>query len=416
MHITDTGEPVSGDGAAGPLPRVTAGIAPGIVLASLSCLPVAGILLITQVLPQMEAAYQDVPQIRLLVSLALTAPALAIGLTSYPSGWLSDRLGGRRLLLGALLLYALFGMAPLVVTELGAIIATRFVMGVMEGIVITCSTALISDLYGGRRRARLLSLQTSVASGAAVAFAVLGGVLGQWGWRMPFAVYAIALLFVPLVAAAVPADTPAVRPASSRPAVSRPVAAPMPWRALLPILAATVIIAVCFYVVQIQLPFLLNGLGVIEPGLIGLASAVANAAVIAGTVVFALLARFPVQRLAALCLALLTSGLVVIAASAAPVPLMAGVVLASFGGGIALPTLLVATMARLPPRSRGGGAGLWQTSFWGGQFVSPVLVVPVTAAAGSLSAAVGAFAGLAVLAMAAVLLFGLGRDQAAPEI
>ena len=385
-------------------PGMTRPLLPGILLAVLACLPIAGTLLVAQVLPQMEQAFAGTPDLRLRVSLALTIPALAIAICSWGAGWLADRVGKRRLLIVALLFYALFGLAPLLLDSLDAIIGVRAGMGVAEGIIMTCSTALIGDLYADGQRDRLLSLQTACASLAAVAFAIIGGALGEFGWRVPFAVYGIALIALPAVLVLVPAR-PATGPTARR---TGDAAGRLPLAALAPICVTTLLLSLCFYVAQIQIPYLLNAIGTVSPTSVGLVSAMTNAAVVAGTLCFALTRRLSLRTTSMSCFVLIGLGLGLVSVSHTYGPLCAGLVITSFAGGIALPRLLTGTMAILGSEQRGSGAGLWQSSFWAGQFASPVLVIVLSSLAGGLSAAVGLCA-VGGLALGVMLSFRL-RD------
>ncbi|MBB5730750.1 MFS transporter [Sphingomonas prati] len=363
---------------------MTRPLLPGVLLAVLACLPIGGTLLVAQILPQMEQAFAGTPDLRLRVSLALTIPALAIAICSWGAGWLADHVGKRRLLIIALLFYALFGLAPLLLDSLDAIIGVRAGMGVAEGIIMTCSTALIGDLYTDGQRERLLSLQTACASLAAVAFAIIGGALGEFGWRAPFAVYGIALIALPAVLLLVPAGTG--RAPSGRGADDG--AGRLPLAILAPICATTLLLSLCFYVAQIQIPYLLNAIGTVSPTSVGLVSAMTNAAVVAGTLCFGLTRRLPLRTTNRLCFLLIGLGLGLISVSQTYGPLCVGLVITSFAGGIALPTLLNGAMAVLSSEQRGSGAGLWQSSFWAGQFASPILIIMLASFAGGLSAAV----------------------------
>lgn len=373
------------------------GRGPGILLAMLAALPIAGTLLVAQILPQMEAAFADTPDVRLRVSIALTVPALVIALCSAGVGWLADRVGKRRLLTLALILYAALGLAPMILRSLDGIIAARAGMGIAEGIIMTCSTALIGDLYSAAQRERLLSLQTACASIAAVLFAIIGGVLGDLGWRTPFAVYAIALLLLPVLLFVVPTDRTSDR-TSDRAGDRAPDRATrypaeaalgrLPWQPLIIICAATVILSLSFYAAQIQLPYLLNGLGPVAPSTVGLVSALTNSAVVCGSICFVLFRTVSLRTVGLLCFVLIAAGLGLTGAARGYTALCAGLVIVSFAGGIALPTFLNGAMALLNPLQRGTGAGVWQSSFWAGQFFSPILVIMLTQGAGGLSAAI----------------------------
>lgn len=140
-----------------------------------SCLPILGAVLIAPVLPKMQDHCAAVPGAKALVPLALTVPALALAVLAPFAGVIVDRLGRKRLLVVATLLYAVFGTAPLWLDPLGAIIASRALVGVAEAAIMTCCTTLIGDYYSGQRRVKYLALQTMCASASATAFFVLGG-------------------------------------------------------------------------------------------------------------------------------------------------------------------------------------------------------------------------------------------------
>lgn len=385
--------------------RAEIGRGPGIFLALLAALPIAGTLLVAQVLPQMEAAFAGTPDLRLRVALALTIPALAIAVCSWGAGWLADRVGRRRLLIGALVFYAAFGLAPLMLRSLDAIIAVRAGMGVTEGIIMTCSTALIGDLYTGRQREGLLSLQTACASIAAVLFALVGGALGELGWRAPFGVYAIALIFLPLLLWLVPSIE---APTSVR--ASSTVRSSLPVGKVLMVCLATFVLSICFYVAQIQIPYLLNALGPVSPSMVGIVSSLTNAAVVVGTLCFVGLRKMPFRLAGLLTFVLIALGLAIVGAAHGYGQLCTGLALASFAGGIALPTFLNGAMSLLSAEQRGLGTGMWQSSFWAGQFLSPIMVIALTAGTGSLWNAVTACA-IGALVLGGLLSLSLRGEQ-----
>jgi MFS family permease len=121
---------------------------------------------------------------------------------------------------------------------------------------------------------------------------------------------------------------------------------------------------------------------------VGGTSAIANTAVVLGTLTFVWLRRLPLAVVSGLCFICLAAGLGLAGAARSYPLLCAGLALASFGGGIGLPTFLNAAMERLELAQRGVGTGLWQSSFWTGQFLSPVLMVPLAGLAGGLTSAV----------------------------
>ncbi|WP_329341840.1 MFS transporter [Streptomyces sp. NBC_00663] len=347
-----------------------------------SCLPILGAVLIAPVLPKMQDHFASVPGAKALVPLALTVPALALALLAPFAGVIVDRLGRRRLLIVATVLYAGFGTAPLWLESLGAIIASRALVGVAEAAIMTCCTTLIGDYYSGQRRVRYLALQTMCASASATVFFVLGGAAGSAGWRVPFWVYAVSLVLAPLMASALPAPV-----TSGSAAVVEPRRA-FPWRQLGGVCALTFFGAMVFYTVPVEMSYLLDDLGVESSGVIGLATAVASAATMGGAVVFARLRRAP-EPLLPVALAVCAAGFGVMSVAGNAALLVIGAVINCVGTGMLLPALLTSAMSRLAFADRGRGTGLWLAAFFGGEFVCPLVLLAGEAVVGSLAGAVG---------------------------
>ncbi|MGW0869180.1 MFS transporter [Streptomyces sp. NPDC002740] len=376
-----------------------------------SCLPVLGAVLIAPVLPRMRDHFAGTPGAEALVPMALTIPALSLALLAPFAGILVDRLGRERLLVIATVLYAIVGTAPLWLDSLGAIVASRALVGVVEAAIMTCCTTLIGDYYSGRQRDRYLAMQTMCASISATAFFVLGGAAGSAGWRTPFWAYAVSLLLAPAMAAflprprrlplPLPADGTGAAssrtPSADRTTAASPTMSPeragrsFPWRPLAGTCALTVFGAVLFYAVQVEMAFLLDDMGVTDPGTIGLAIAASSIATVIGAVVFTRLGRTPDAWLPAV-FALCALGFAVIWLAADPVVLTVGAMINCFGGGIMLPSLLTLALSELDHADRGRGTGLWTGSFFIGQFICPLVVLALTSAVGSLTGALGVLA------------------------
>lgn len=370
-----------------------------------SCLPVLGAVLIAPVLPKMQDHFDSVPGAKTLVPVVLTVPALALALLAPFAGVIVDRLGRKRLLVVATVLYAVFGTAPLWLDSLGAIVASRVLVGITEAAIMTCCTTLIGDYYTGRVRDRYLALQTMCASASATAFFVIGGAAGSAGWRAPFWIYAVGLLLAPLMVAALPKPD---QEAAGLPVVE---ARPFPVRRLAGICALTVFGAMVFYTVPVETAYLLDDLGITSTGVIGLATALASAATVVGSIAFTRLPGTPVGRLPVV-FALCGTGFVVMALADGPVLLIAGAVLNCLGTGVLLPSLLTVAMSRLEYADRGRGTGLWTAAFFFGEFVCPLVLIGLESVVGSLATAVG------ILGLASVLVAGglLLAGRAAPGV
>ena len=155
----------------------------------------------------------------------LTAPALVIGLTATFAGRIVDRLGRKRLLVGALVVYAFVGTAPLWLPSLQLIVVSRVLVGLTEAAIMTCCTTLLADYFHGSQRERYFGLQVVFTTVAATIFFGVGGALGAQNWRTPFWLYAVSLPLA--VAAARCVWQPAPRAQAAARTEKLP---PLPWR------------------------------------------------------------------------------------------------------------------------------------------------------------------------------------------
>src|SRR3954453_22413403 len=215
-------EPLVGEVAVDPVTGRPAGRAQALVLLFSSCLAVLGAVLLAPVLPRIEDAFAGTPGVEALTPVVLTAPALVIGLTAVFAGRVVDRLGRKRLLVGSLVLYGLAGTAPLWLSSLQLIVASRVLVGLTEAAVMTCCTTLLAVYFHGAKRDRILGLQTVYTTVAATVLFGLGGALGAHSWRTPFWLYAVSLPLAALAAKYV--WQPAPRTVDRRDDLP-----PMPW-------------------------------------------------------------------------------------------------------------------------------------------------------------------------------------------
>lgn len=332
---------------------------------------VMGLVVLSPVLPRMQEHFKDVPGAEYLVPLALTAPALCLALLSPIAGALVDYFGRRRTLISALVLYAVVGILPIILDDLIAIIVSRVFLGAMEAVIVTSSTTLIGDYFHGKEREKWLAYQTALASLSAVFLFAIGGALGGLSWRAPFAVYTVSLVYVIglLLWTWEPqrSEQPSAELAGS--------AARFPWRAMLPLCVFAALGGIMFFVMQIQLGYLLTDhYDIRSPGSIGLFTAVGSLSVPVGTLVYRRLAKYPVSVQLLTAFGLMGGSFVMFNHAASPAAVMVYLVINQLGCGILLPTMVVWVMGRLPFEVRGRGTGLFMTGWWIGQFLSPQVV------------------------------------------
>jgi len=378
-----TEEPLAGEVAVDPATGRPAGRAQALVLLLSSCLAVLGAVLLAPVLPAIEDAFAGTPGVEALTPIVLTAPALVIGLTAMVAGRIVDRLGRKRLLVGALVVYAIVGTAPLWLPSLQLIVVSRVLVGLTEAAIMTCCTTLLADYFHGSQRERYFGLQVVFTTVAATIFFGVGGALGAQNWRTPFWLYAVS---IPLaLAAARWIWQPAPR---AQAAARTEKLAPLPWRTLAAPVGVTLIGGLVFYVLIVELSFKLDSIGVESTATIGAASAIASLGTAVGGFLFGRLAKLGPATTVPLAFGLSGVGLIGMGLASAVPLVVVFAVLTGFGNGLLLPSLLTWALGPLTFDQRGRGTGVWTSAFFVGQFVCPLVVLAISGALDSLGTAI----------------------------
>ena len=390
-----------------------AGTLQGIVLLLPITMAVMGLIVLVPVLPGMMAQFHDVPGVNYLVPLMLTLPALCIAVLAPVAGVIVDFFGRRKTCIGALLIYGVVGMLPLVLQSLTAIIISRVVVGAMEALIVTSSTTLIGDYFHGREREKWLANQTALASISSVFLALLGGVLGTFSWRGPFAAYGVSFLF----AIGLMLWTWEPRKSEQPPAEIAGSSARFPWAAIMPIVLIAIFGGTMFFTMQIQVSNVLaDNYGIRSSGQLGLYTGLAGLAVGAGTLLYRTYAarvNIPTQLLIPFALL----GITYVMMNHAPTSTQFTIwlVINQLGCGTLLPALAVWTMGRLPFEVRGRGTGLFMTGWWLGQPLSSQVVAFLRGQTGGNLPATLQILGILCLVAAAVALVGRLRSPATPS-
>lgn len=348
----------------------SAGMPQSILLLLGSCLPVLGAVLLAPVLPRMQAHFADTASAAVLVPVALTLPALMVALIAPFAGIIVDRVGRKPLLLMAMLLYTVCGTLPLWLESLQAIVISRAGIGLAEAGIMTCCTTLMGDYYRGGRRERLFALQMVVTSLSAALFMGVGGYLGQDSWRTPFTLYAVGLVFLPLMAFWL------WEPASQKGCEQG--GAPMPWPGLRPLLGLALLAGLSLFIVPVQAGYLLNLLGVDSPQQIGMTMGGNQLGVVLGALSFRLIGSTRPARLLLLAFALAGIGGLLMAAAGSHRTLSMAVFINGLGIGLMLPTLITRIMALVDFNQRGRASGFFTAAIFAGEFISPLVVLMMT--------------------------------------
>ncbi|MGY1708861.1 MFS transporter [Geodermatophilus sp. SYSU D00758] len=388
-------EPLAGEVAVDPATGRPAGRPQALVLLFSSCLAVLGAVLLAPVLPRIRDAFAGTPGVEALTPVVLTAPALVIGLTAMIAGRIVDRVGRKRLLVGALVVYAVVGTAPVWLPSLQLVVASRVLLGLTEAAIMTCCTTLLADYFHGSQRERYFGLQVLFTTVAATIFFGLGGALGAADWRTPFWLYAVSLPLALLAARYVWQPAPTAR-AGALP--------PLPWRQLLAPVGVSLLGGLVFYVLIVELSFKLDAIGVESTGTIGAVSAIGSLGTACGAFLFGRVARLGPAVTVPAAFAFSGVGLLGLSIAGSVPVVVAFAVVTGFGNGLLLPSLLTWALGSLTFEQRGRGTGVWTSAVFLGQFICPLLVLGLSDVLSGLDSALLVLGVVAALAAVGVRL------------
>jgi MFS family permease len=419
--------PTTAGGVVGP-PTATA-----VTLLAASTLTVMAPTIVAPALPSIAREFAGVAQADLLVPLVLTLPALVIAVTASGAGALVDRIGRRPVLLGGIVLYGLAGGTGLFVGSLSGLLAGRVGLGLAIAAALTAVTTLIGDLYSGQARSRMLARQAAVMGVSGTVFTIISGVLAGSGWRWSFVLYPLAFGLLPAVVRTIPAPRQHV-PTDRYDAVHGPGtvsdtgrmgpphpadAVPAMGRAAIGVLTVSIgllaLVQIVFYLLPVQLPFVLEEVFGLGPARTGLFVAVPPLAYAVASLNSARVSADR-RRASVVAIAFGVTGVGYLAVGLAPnlAVVALGLGIGGAGLGLIVPSLVGWVAYAAPARLRGRLMGLMTSVLFLGQFVSPVVWSPVVQLAGRQAALAVAAAVLLALALLAVLL-DLRRRRRTPR-
>jgi MFS family permease len=337
-------------------------------------------LAIVPALPGLAAHIDASANGELLSQLVMVAPAFTIALFGPISGLFAERLGVRNCLIGALLLYALSGIAGMLAPDLVSLTVSRLILGAAGGAAAALGLSVASQLPESWREPAL-GFSGACGGGLAILSLTFGGMLVDWGgWQAPMLIYTLVLPIILPAIWGVPARFHEVPGAPDQ-------ASAADWAGIFrlwPFYLLMVLECMALFVPDIQGPFLLKEEGVTSATDIGFTTASYAVCSLALSVLYGF-ARKKLGERAMLVLTptLLGIGQVLVASTHGThatriVYLMAGLMAA----GWVTPTLFSAVLARAPVHGRAVAMGIIYSAIYVGQFVNPALLTPIRRIAG----------------------------------
>ena len=356
---------------------------------------------IAPALPEMTRAFEDNANAETLTKLVLTIPGLFIALTAPFSGWIIDRFGRIKLLLTMLLIYAVAGTSGLYLDNLIQVIIGRAFLGIAVGGIMTTSVALIGDYFEGEERQKFLGIQAGIMSLSGTVFITSGGLLADIGWRYPFLIYGMAVLVIPMVLLYLTEPS-----RSTAKATGQGESTKIPAVAWVVYVLSFFGMAV-FYMMPVQVPFLIQDISTVGNTATGIALAVAT--FVAGLAAFnypKLKRRFTHYQIYGFTFLIVGLGFLFISMANSYGTLYPGLVVAGLGAGFIMPNSNLCLVTLSSAATRGRILGLLTTFIFLGQFASPLMFQPIV----SLSSIKSGFLYLSIVLMV-LSIISLARNR-----
>lgn len=372
-----------------------------------SSLTIMSVITISPALPQMSTYFAAVENSEFLVKLILTIPALFIAIFSPVTGWLIDRYGRLKLLWLALALYAVSGTAGYFLNNIYHILISRAFLGISVGMSMTIVITLIADYFEGQERQKFAGIQVAFMSIGGILFIGLGGFLADISWRFPFLIYLFAILVLPMSMLFLPEPDITRR---EKQTLSKEKSPGIIWLLFL----NTMVMWILFFLIPVQIPFYLKSIGVEKNALVGAAIAMSTLFSAISSFSYARIkGRFSFQTIFSAGFILMALGFLLISRSGSYGMIVLAMMLSGFGVGMMIPNTNIWVMKIAPSEIRGKEIGKLTMFWFFGQFISPIVTLPVLQHL-SLASAFLAAAGLLFLISVAWFLFSMrsGRKVA----
>ena len=367
-------------------------------------------------LPLISQAFPDAPEY--LISLIVTLPSLAIGLSGIFIGALSDKIGKIKILVASLAIFTIAGSSGFYLTDIYALLGGRILLGI--GIAgITCTTSsLIPCYYEGITRARVLGYQAAAMGGGVLILEMSGGYLAGISWRAAFLIYLIGMII--LAGVLLTMKEPAISKFERNMAASEEKFPGIP----LFITYITMFLgSMLFFLMPVKFPYLLANMDAAR--ILGENTALTSglflgimgcSASLLGIFYGRLAWRYSRYTMLTLTFIFFGIGYCSLGLATSLVVVGFAVICIGLGNGILMPTILTWIAAITPKQFLGRASGGFSVSLNIGQFASTLAIVPVIAIATTTGAMFLVFGCLAFVLAVPYILAVLKEKHALPAV
>ena len=327
----------------------------------------------------------------------ISLPSLVVAVFGFPMGYLADRVGLAKVLIASLVLFIVAGVSGYFCSDIYTLLATRVFLGVGIAGISTAATGLMGIYYDGDERRRVMAVQSAFMGFGGVVLEIIGGLMADVSWNVPFLVYLIA---VPILIAGLIAVRDVILPTGNGAAPAQRFAEGS--KAHMAVLYASIFMLMfLMFIVTANVSDILTSMDV-SMTVCGFILALMGLTQVFTSLAYSRVRRIPKYQYMLLAAFLLQAVAITMFASDSLAVLTVGVGIMGVGLGLGMPTITNNLSMMSPPAAQGKTMGIYSCLMNLGTSLSTVIMGPVIVAIGytssfQLSAVVVLLFGIAVL-------------------
>ena len=333
----------------------------------------SGIAIVTT-LPLIAKHFNEIENIDFYSKLLLIIPSVIIAIFAPFIGIIVDKVGRLLPLYTGILLFIIGGSSGFFLDNFYYILAGRAILGIAVALIMTSSMALVGDNFDGKARHEFMSIQGMIVGFGGIVFIISGGYLAQVGWKYPFLIYTLPILFLPFLLTSLKEPKKIIH-------IQEDTSLVVPK--LYPVYLTAFFSMLIFYMLPTQMPYLvINDLGG-TPSNVGFFIAFAmfvNA--IVSKQYHKIKKRFTFTQIFTITYFFFGIGLFIISQVTQPNQMYFASMFMGIGFGLVIVNINVWLLSLVEPSKRGRAIGLLTSSLFFGQFFSPIFFQPVVALVG----------------------------------
>ena len=331
---------------------------------------------ITPSLPLIKTSFPNIAGIDLLSRLVMTLPALLIAIIAPVSGYIIDKLGRKKVLTVSLICYGISGVSAFFINNIYFILISRAILGISVAGVMTSATTLIGDYFKGDERKKFIGMQGAFIGISGVICMALSGWLADFDWQAPFLLYSIT--FIIFIFAIIFIYEPELRSQNEAITNSEQHTADYSKPLILYIYILGFLSLAFFFMIPVQVPFLLRSLSSLSNFKIGIAFSISTLSTAAVAINYKRIKDiFSFPNIYAIAFILMGSGYYIIGLSTNYYHYVIGLILGGLSVGLIMPTGSLWILEVAPVEVRGRLVGNMTFFMFMGRFFSPIMLAPI---------------------------------------